>query len=255
MDLLSLLGIVIGAGALLIGHTLGGGNLNAILQPNAALIVLGGTLGATLLSSPKADIARGIRMLSRAFRSHDSPANRMLTQLVRMSAVARKDGIVALENSRDARGLPFLQLAIQHVVDGTNAQHLREILDTDLEVHLEQELAAAKVFETAGGFAPTMGILGAVIGLIHVMENLHDESALGSGIAVAFVATVYGVGIANLLLLPIANKLRTMVHHDRRVREMVMEGALAIQEGQNPRVVEDRLRVFLDEPPRPRPAP
>jgi chemotaxis protein MotA len=245
VDLASIIGVVMGIGAILLGQHLEGGHIGSITQPTAALIVVGGTLGATLLATPIPDALRAMKLLKSAFLPGPSRAPDTVKRLVEMASVARKEGIIALESLYKDHPDPFFRLAIQHVVDGTNAQLLREILDTDLHVRVEERNAAAKLFETAGGFAPTVGILGAVLGLIHVMENLDDPSKLGSGIAVAFVATIYGVGLANLLFIPIGNKLKRLTAMDRTLQEMVIEGALAIQAGQSPRAVEDRLHAFL----------
>jgi chemotaxis protein MotA len=245
VDLASLLGLALGLSVLLLGRLFEGGGIDALLQPTAALIVFGGTFGATLLSTPPADIARGLRMLRQVFLPAPSQAWAVQQSWVQMALIARKEGIIALEGRTRREAYPFSRFALQHVVDGTNAQLLREILETDLAVRVERDLAAARVFETAGGFAPTVGILGAVLGLIQTMENLADPAALGAGIAVAFVATVYGVGCANLVFIPIANKLRTLVERERNLHEMIIEAALAVHSGQSPSAVDDRLRAFL----------
>lgn len=245
MDLASVVGLLIGVAAIIVGQLLEGGELVAILQPAAAMLVFGGTLGATLLSVPLADARLALRSLGRVFRPRPARMREILHVLNQLSVTARRDGLVALEShpliSRD----PLLQRAMQHVVDGTQAQTLREILDTEIALRGEREAAAAQVFEAAGGYAPTMGILGAVLGLMHVMRNLSDPSQLGEGIAVAFVATVYGVALANVVCLPIARKLRRLIQNDQTVQEMVIEGALAIQAGSNPRALEARLHPYL----------
>lgn len=245
MDFATIVGIVLAIGSIILGQHLEGGHLGSILQLTAFLIVAGGTIGAVLVATPMSDLLRAMKLLKRAFFPGSSHAVATAQKLVEMAGVARKDGIVALEGLYKEHPDPFFRLAIQHVVDGTNAQLLREILDTDLHVRTEEQVASAKVFESAGGFAPTVGILGAVLGLIHVMENLNDPSKLGSGIAVAFVATIYGVGLANLLFIPLGNKIKRVVHIERTLQEMVIEGALAIQAGQSPRAVEDRLHAYL----------
>lgn len=247
MDLLTIGGILLGIGAIVLGQHLEGGHLSSILQFTAFLIVMGGTLGAVFVATPMPDFLRSLKLLKRAFLPGASQGPEAAKKLVEMAAVARKEGIVALEGLYKAHPDPFFRMAIQHVVDGTNAQLLREILDTDLHVRIEGQLASAKIFETAGGFAPTIGIIGAVLGLIHVMENLNDPSKLGSGIAVAFVATVYGVGFANLLFIPLGNKLKRLTMMEKTLQEMIIEGALAIQAGQSPRSVEDRLNAYLGE--------
>lgn len=248
MDWTSLLGLAIGAVALLGGQVLEGGDVSGLLQPTAALIVLGGTLGATLLSSPTAELQRAVRMLRRLVVPEAGHAREVAARLVSMAHLARKEGIIALEDVCSDDPHPFVRLAIQQVVDGANAQQLREILETDVQIRTEKALAAARVYETAGGFAPTIGILGAVLGLIHVMENLQEPDKLGAGIAVAFVATVYGVGAANLVLLPIANRLQRLVVKDQSTQEMIIDGALAIQSGVAPSTVSERMDAFFRRP-------
>ncbi len=247
MDRATLLGILVGAAALFGAQAIEGGRLEALLQPTAALIVLGGTAGATLLATPGTELRRGIAMLAWLFRPSGEDPQAIARRLIAMSQTARKEGIIALEAAAERDPHSFVRLAIQHVVDGTNGPALREILGIDLDVRIQRELAGARIWEIAGGYAPTLGILGAVLGLIRVMENLSDPNALGTGIAVAFVATVYGVGAANLLLLPVAHKLERLVERRRTLHEMVIEGAVGIQGGQSPSAVADRLNAFLRE--------
>lgn len=248
MEWTAFVGLTVGILALVGGQLLEGGALGALIQPTAALIVLGGTCGATLLSSPSAEIVRAVRMLGRVFRAEDAHPRELAERLLAMSAVARREGIVALEERCQKDPNPFLRRAMQHVIDGTTSAQLREVLETDVQIRTEKALAAARVYETAGGFAPTLGILGAVLGLIHTMENLSDPSRLGAGIAVAFVATVYGVGAANLVFLPIANRLKRLVVKDRSAQEMVIEAALGIQSGLSPSILDDRMQAFFSRP-------
>lgn len=248
MEWTAFVGLAVGLLALLGGQMLEGGALSALAQPTAALIVLGGTLGATLLSSPSAEIARAVRMFGRVFRTDPSHPRDLAQRLLGMSSVARREGIVALEERCQRDPNPFLRLAMQHVIDGTTGEQLRDVLETDVQIRTEKALAAARVYETAGGFAPTLGILGAVLGLIHTMENLSEPGRLGAGIAVAFVATVYGVGAANLIFLPIANRLKRLVVKDRSAQEMVIEAALGIQSGLSPSVLSDRMEAFFSRP-------
>lgn len=245
MDLASVVGLLIGVTAIVLGQLLEGGELVGILQPAAALLVFGGTLGATLLSVPLSDARLAVRSLGRVFRPRPARLREIMHILSQLAVAARRDGLVALESHPMTARDPLLQRAVQHVVDGTHAQTLREILDTEIALRAEREGAAAQVFEAAGGYSPTMGILGAVLGLMHVMRNLSDPSQLGEGIAVAFVATVYGVALANVICLPIARKLRRLIQNDQAAREMVIEGALAIQAGLNPRALEARLHPYL----------
>ncbi len=248
MEWTALAGLLIGLLALFGGQWLEGGALSSLLQPTAAVIVLGGTAGATLLSSPTAEILRAIRMLRRVFTAEDTHPREVAGRLFEMSSLARREGIVALEEGCRRDPDPFLRYAIQRVVDGTTGEALRDVLETDVQIRTEKSLAAARVWETAGGFAPTLGILGAVLGLIHTMENLADPSRLGAGIAVAFVATIYGVGAANLVFLPIAKRLKRLTVKERSVHEMVIEAALGIQSGVSPSVLDDRMQAFFSRP-------
>ncbi len=243
MDLASALGLVLGVGVLALAQHLEGGQLASILQPQAALIVFGGTLGTTLLAGAPADLRRALRLLPRAF-AEAAPTSQTVDRLIDLARIARKGGLVALDDHVKLRRQPLLRTAVQHVVDGTKPPALRHRLETDLDLQMDAQLAAARTFETAGGVAPTMGILGAVLGLIHVMEHLQEPAALGQGIATAFVATLYGVGAANLLFLPLARKLRRRIEEERAHAQIVVEGTLAIQEGSHPKAVEERLRAF-----------
>jgi chemotaxis protein MotA len=245
-DLTTLLGVPIGIGMVLLGQVLEGGSAWSILQSTAAVIVFGGTLGAILVSFPFADVREAAAGFRRIFVDDAEAADATIASILRYAKVARKDGILALEDeSADAKD-PLLRKGLMLAVDGVNPKTLREMLEIDLAAGEERDLVPARVFESAGGYAPTIGILGAVLGLIHVMDNLSDPTKLGSGIAVAFVATVYGVGVANLLLLPIANKLRRRADEAARRRVLIFEGILAIQEGLNPRLIDQKLRGFAD---------
>ncbi len=243
-DLTSLVGIPIGLGLVLLGQVLEGGNARSILQVTAAVIVFGGTFGAVLVSFPFADVKAAFRSLHRVFLEEDDPAEATIGSILRYARLARKDGILALDDEAANAKDPFMRKGLMLAVDGVNPKTLREMLEIDLTAAEERDLVPARVFESAGGYAPTIGIIGAVLGLIHVMENLSDPSRLGSGIAMAFVATVYGVGAANLLFLPIANKLRARASEAARRRILIFEGVLAIQEGLNPRLIDQKLRGF-----------
>jgi len=248
-DLTTLAGVPLGIGMILAGQLLEGGSAWSILQPTAALIVFGGTLGAVLVGFPLADVRQAATGLKRVFVDDGERADATIASILRYAKVARKDGILALEDeSANARD-PLLRKGLMLAVDGVNPKTLREMLEIDLAAAEERDLVPARVFESAGGYAPTVGILGAVLGLIQVMQNLSDPTRLGTGIAVAFVATVYGVGIANLLLLPIASKLRRRADDASRRRVLIFEGILAIQEGLNPRLIDQKLRGFTDSEP------
>lgn len=247
MDRASMIGILLGLAAVIGGNAAEGGRIDSIFQPTAALIVFGGTVGATLLSFPLEDIFRAAASLREVFFERRADHDRYIDELIRFSDVARRNGLVALEKEIPGIADPFFRKAMTLAVDQMGPRALRDTMEQQILTHEEERRKAAKVFETAGGFAPTIGILGAVLGLIHVMENLSDPARLGSGIAVAFVATVYGVGSANLLLLPIAKKLHGRLRHELSVREMVIEGVLGIQSGMNPYYLRERLKVFVEE--------
>ncbi len=249
MDPGTLFGLLIGILALALGQFLEGGHIGSLLQLAAGVIVVGGTLGATLVSVPLTDLRRALELLPLIFRRPKQVEASIIQRFYEMAVLSRKDGIVALEEvGGRARG-DFLSRAVGHVVDGTSDAQLESMLERDVESRRAADLAAAKAFETAGGYAPTIGILGAVIGLIHAMESLAEPSDLGRGIAVAFVATIYGVGLANLVLLPIATRLRRLIQERSMLDEMVIEGTLALQAGHPPRAIEARLRSFLSHKP------
>ena len=226
-----------------------GGHLGAIVQPTAALIVLGGTLGATLVSSPRDDLARASSLIKRVFAPTPPRAPRLIRELSEMAARARKDGVISLEQTAANHPDPSLRFAIQYLVDGVPANQLREVLETEAEIHSAKQIGAARVFEVAGGYAPTFGILGAVIGLIHVMENLQDEHLLGAGIAVAFCGHSIRCGSRKSCFLT-AGKNGSDASQNKTIGiyQLIADGMLAIQAGQNPRMVEDRLRLYLREP-------
>ncbi|MCB0405263.1 MAG: flagellar motor protein [Bdellovibrionales bacterium] len=241
--ILSWLGILIGVGAILLGNVLEGGHIEQLVQPTAAMIVFGGTIGAVLLSSSTPDFVRALQGLPRVFFRGLPDHSALITELSQLASLARREGLVAMDKALGSIRNPFLQNHLRHVIDGYDPAVLAEMMEEEIEHHEEEALAAAKVWETAGGFSPTIGILGAVLGLIHVMANLSDSSKLGAGIAVAFVATVYGVGGANLILLPIANKLKKFALMESVEKKLIYTGLMGIQNGLNPRIIEERLRA------------
>lgn len=245
LDLTSVAGVPIGIGFVLAGQALEGGTLRSLVQLAAFIIVFGGTLGAVLISFSLADVARAWKSLGAVLYDDEEPADQVISRITRLATKARRDGIMSLEDESDEIADPFMRRALMLAVDGTNPSTLRAMLDAESLARDDLDETPAKVYESAGGYAPTIGILGAVLGLIHVMENLSDPNMLGAGIAVAFVATVYGVGSANLVFLPIASKLRTRAVRNAKRRELVMEGILAIQEGLNPRLIEQKLRGLV----------
>ncbi|HYD40123.1 MAG TPA: flagellar motor protein [Anaeromyxobacter sp.] len=247
MDITTIGGIVAALGLILLGQALEGGHVSSILQATAALIIFGGTLGAVMVAYPKKQFAMGMKMVKLAFTDRKADLGGLAKQIVEFASVARRDGVLALEGKLGEVQDPFLRRALQFVVDGVDAEVTRSTLDAAIEADYEEHIVGAKVWESAGGFAPTIGILGAVLGLIHVMENLSDPSKLGGGIAVAFVATVYGVGAANIFFLPFANKIKLKLVAEKERKTLIAEGVLSIQEGLNPRVLEEKLRAFTGE--------
>lgn len=245
MDAGSLVGPAIAIVAIGLGFSIEGGHLSALLQPSAALIVFGGTLGAVLLHFPGRHLVLALLALGHVLSSRRPDYHNLVVELVRLSRQTRRQGIVALENEAQQNEDPYLGRALLLIADGVNGTGLRDALGPELDrIDFEGQLPA-RVYEIAGGYAPTAGILGAVLGLVHVMSNLDDPGQLGGGIAVAFIATIYGVAVANLVLLPIAGKLRAR-HTERMTHyELITEGAVALADGINPRAMHRRLSAFI----------
>lgn len=246
MDVLSLVGLVMAFVAIIGGNYLEGGHIGGLLNGPAALIVFGGTLGAALLQTPVSHFKRATQILSWVIFPPYANLSSAINNVIGWSMTARKDGLLGLEAIADAELDPYAQKGLQLLVDGVETEDIRSIMEVDLYTQEDRDLNAAKFFECMGGYAPTIGIIGAVMGLIHVMGNLADPSQLGGGIAVAFVATIYGIGSANLLFLPIASKIKTMVIRQSRYREMLLEGILSIADGENPRSIELKLQGFME---------
>jgi chemotaxis protein MotA len=247
MNKASIIGLLLGIAAVIGGNFIEGGRISSIIQGSAALIVFGGTFGAVFLSFSIKDIMRAAQALKNVFMNDELlPKDYFLVrEIIDMSAKARKSGIISLERDVQNIKYAFLKRALSLVIDGIDPKLLRKSLEQEIS-SLELETGrAAKVFESAGGFAPTIGIIGAVLGLIHVMENLANPAELGSGIAVAFVATVYGVGSANLLFLPIAKKIINNLKHEVYLQEIITEGVLGVQAGRNPYYLREYLNSFL----------
>jgi chemotaxis protein MotA len=244
MDLATLLGIVVAFGMIIGGQILEGGHPGSLAQPTAAMIVLGGTAGAIMVCFPMKDLVRGIKLAKLAFTDPKEDVAGTAKEIVEYAGIARREGVLALEGLLPDVKDPFLRKALSYVVDGVDADVARDSLETSIAIENAEKTVAAKVWESAGGFCPTIGIIGAVLGLIHVMENLSDPSKLGSGIAVAFVATVYGVGAANIFFLPMATKMKRKFALEKERRVMIVEGVMAIQEGLNPRILEEKLRAY-----------
>jgi chemotaxis protein MotA len=246
MDRASFIGIILGLGAIIGGNLLEGGRIDSILQPTAALIVFGGTAGATLLSFPFRDVRKAVLALRSVVLSDRLDRRKVITSIIRLSQTARRSGFIAIEPEINNLDHPFFRKALALATAGMAPKLLVETMEQDNSTFEDESRRVAKVFETAGGFAPTIGILGAVLGLIHVMENLSDPSKLGAGIAVAFVATIYGVGSANLILLPISRKLINRLNRELALRAMIIEGVVGIQSGINPHYLEERLKSFIE---------
>lgn len=247
MDLASLIGTFVGLASVVGGQVLEGGHVGQIMQGTAALIVVGGTLGAMLVAFPMNDIKKAFSMIPVIYKNVNLDVRPIIDEIIRIATIARKEGVLAVEGQRDSINDPLFRKAIKYVIDGFEPNTVREILDTEIYLSFEEEENAGKVFEGAGGFSPTIGIIGAVLGLIHVMSMLNDPSKIGDGIAVAFVATVYGVGMANLILIPWGTKLKRKASQRMIAKEVVKLGVIGIQEGLNPHFLQEKLEVFVEE--------
>lgn len=247
MDKASVGGVFLALAGILAGLLIEGGNLAQILQPTAALIVFGGTLGAVMLQFPLTTVVAAFRSLAHIFAAPQKHDGQLIQILVGFANKARREGVVSLDADLNNIQDPFLKQSLMLAVDGTEPTELRKIMRVSLDSIAEEQEHLHSVFESAGGFAPTIGILGAVLGLIQVMQHLNNIQEVGHGIAVAFVATIYGVGLANLFFLPFAGKLQIRIRDDHRRREMMLEGVIAILEGMNPRMLEIKLNGFCDD--------
>ena len=245
-------GIIGGIGIALTGIAVGllleNGKVNQMLQPTAAVIVFGGTLGAVMVQFPFSVVMQAACQLLEVFISVDDPASRLIVDLMRYTARARRGGVMSLETELEIIEDPFLRKSLTLAVDGTQPRELRQAMELDMDMEADSEDMIPKVFEAAGGFAPTIGILGAVIGLIQVMQRLDNINEIGKGIAVAFVATIYGVGSANILFLPCAGRIKMMMRRKQVLRELILDGVIAIVNGTSPRALEETLAVYLTRP-------
>ncbi|GAB4264542.1 flagellar motor protein [Thermincola ferriacetica] len=245
MDLASILGILLGLGGLVGGFVLEGGHIGSLLVGTAAMIVFGGTIGATMLSFRMEDIKSIPTLFKIVFKEHKYEVNELIVTLVGFAEKARREGLLSLERETASIEDDFLRQGIQLVVDGTDPALVRDILETQIEFMDQRHKIGADIFEAAGGYAPTMGIIGTVMGLVHVLGNLSDPDSLGPAIAAAFIATLYGVSSANVLWLPIGHKLKLKSKQERFIKEVALEGILSIQAGDNPSIVGEKLRAFL----------
>ena len=245
MDRLSIIGVTLALAALMGGSVLKGAGLASLWSPAAFVIVVLGTIASILVQTPMPTFRRAMTIVRWVFQPPSQDRHAVIRQLVEWSTVARKQGLLALEAQVASQPDPFLRKGLQMVVDGVEPESIRQMLEIELHGQGQRDLAAAKVFEGMGIYSPTLGIIGAVLGLIAVMKNLADPSKLGHGIAAAFTATIYGIGMANLFLLPMASKLKGVVHGQTAEREMIVEGLIAIAQGENPRNIETRLAGFV----------
>ncbi|HLP81560.1 MAG TPA: flagellar motor protein [Nitrosomonas sp.] len=245
MDINSAVGILLAFAAIIGGQILEGGHFSSLVQAAAFLIVMGGTIGAVLLQSPVSIFINGVKMSAWVFFPPVNSSQILIKQVINWAQIARKEGLLALESQVTALKDPFAKKGLQLLADGSTAEKLREALEIDISALEAHQRQSARIWEAAGGYAPTIGILGAVLGLIHVMENLSDPNLLGSGIAVAFVATIYGVGFANLVCLPIANKLKSIISEQVVMQEALIDGLVSIANGENPRFIENRLKGYF----------
>jgi chemotaxis protein MotA len=245
MDLATIIGFVLAWGAFFASVIMEGGDLKAFINPSALVLVFGGTFGATMMSFPMHEIKEMPNILKHAFKGGEENPAAVITKLVSFAERARREGLLALEE--EARDITdeFLKKGVQLAVDGTDPELVRVILQTDIAFLEERHNSGANVFLTMGGFAPTLGVIGTVAGLVHMLANLSDPSSMGPSIAAAFIATLMGVSSANLLFLPLGNKLKHRSQGELLMKEIMMEGILAIQAGDNPRVVEEKLKAFL----------
>lgn len=245
MDIASIGGIVVAILGILAGMMIEGGSIGQIAQPTAALIVIGGTMGAVMLQFPLKIFLAALKTMMKIFISGRADNEEFLRQLVQFANKARKSGIVSLDQDLGSIKDPFFRQALMLAIDGTEPTEVRKIMQMELDNKSEMEEKIPQVFEAAGGYSPTVGIIGAVLGLIQVMQHLDNITEVGRGIAVAFVATIYGVGLANLVFLPVAGKLKIRHREEQMAKEMVLEGVISILEGMNPRMMETKLRTFL----------
>lgn len=243
-DVATLGGLILAFGGILGGLIMEGGKMRDVAQITAALIVLGGTCGAVMVSTPTYMLAGAARRLGHVIVDRSDSPEAVIEELIRYATAARRNGLVSLENDAMHIQNPFLQKALMLAVDGTDLQEIRGMMQLEIELAERQAFAEARVFECAGGYSPTIGIIGAVMGLIQVMKNLANIEEVGHGIAVAFVATLYGVGLANIVLLPAATKIKARVDNETALKEMMLEGVVGIVEGMNPKIIRQKLQAY-----------
>lgn len=249
LELSTIIGLAVGFGCLLLAHVMeNGGNVGSIAMlwaPTAALVVFGGTAGALLISFPMDELKVLPGLVKQTFFKNQLEIGELVSKLVKFAEKARREGLLALEAEVASAGDPFLQKGIQLVADGLDQETIKDMLETELDFVASRHAAAAGMLDAAGGFAPTLGVLGTVMGLVSVLGNLADPSALGGAIAVAFLATLYGVGIANVIFLPMGQKLKRKSEEELLMREVMIAGIISIQAGDNPQIVEEKLKAYL----------
>jgi len=245
MDMMTIAGVILAGISIIGGNYLEGGHLSSLLLPVAFLIVGGGTLACLLVQTPLDIFMKALKLTRWMIFPPKLAAVEAIEKITDWSNIARKEGLLGLEALAENESDLFARKGLQLLVDGSEPEAIRGIMEVELDTKEYHDTQAAKVWEGMGGYAPTIGIIGAVMGLIHVMQNLADPSKLGSGIAVAFVATIYGVGLANIFFLPMANKMKSIIHDQTKFREMIIEGIVAIAEGENPRSIETKLQGFI----------
>ncbi len=247
MDIFAVIGLFFGITMILTGQAMEGGNIGQLLQITAAFIVLGGTSGAIILSFPPKVLLSAVKILKNVFIPPQSDFNALITEIGGFATKARKEGIISLEKEANNASDPLLTLGLGAVADGTDPTLVREMMENQIEQLENYVNSAAKVYESFGGYSPTLGIIGAVMGLIQVMQNLSDPSKLGAGIAVAFVATIYGLFAANLVMIPISTRIKFIYQNVFLYKNMILEGVLSIQAGESPVLIERKLRSFILE--------
>lgn len=245
MDRLTIIGLIVAVAAIFSGQILEGGSIDALLDPAAFVIVVGGSFGAVMLQSHAETFLRAMKIFSWIFKPPATPVDEGIIHVTAWSNLARRDGLLGLEKNIDEDLEPFILKGLNLLVDGNDSNAIRSTLFVELDTNDRELLKAAKVYESMGGYSPTLGIVGAVLGLIHVMGNLSNPELLGAGIATAFVATIYGVGFANLFFIPVYHKLRAVIAQQSQYREMFIEGLACIAEGENPRVINEKLSGYI----------
>ena len=246
LDLATVGGLILAVGGIITGMTLEGGSIREILQPTAALIVFGGTLGAVMITTPLGVLLSAMKAVVSVFLEKQQAPNLVIEEIIGYASKARKNGIVSLEQDAATAPDKFLRKALNLAVDGTDLQEMHKMMELEMAVEERRTDMEAKVFEAAGGYSPTIGIIGAVLGLIQVMKNLANIDEVGRGIAVAFVATIYGVESANILFLPVGNKIRSRTQAAIEIKELILEGVAGIVEGLNPKLIRTKLEAYLD---------